>query len=210
MADTGQLEEDFLGHLWPPFTQLAGLKPTIMERAEGALVYDTEGNAYIDAFASLWTVNVGHGRKEIFDAIAAQAEKLAIYHIFQIGNVPSIQLAAKVAEHLPGDLDHIFLTLGGGESVETAVKMARQYWRNKGQGTKYMVMYRDRSYHGTTMTATSAQGLPMNRAEALGMRGAHAIGGMAAFIPSRRDAAVNETDTVHLTRAGEKGGRGTG
>ena len=90
MADTRQLEEDFLGHLWPPFTQLAGLKPTIMERAEGAVVYDTEGNAYIDAFASLWTVNVGHGRHEIFDAIAAQAEKLAIYHIFRIGNVPSI------------------------------------------------------------------------------------------------------------------------
>jgi len=70
MADSRPLADDFLGHLWPPFTQLAGLKPTIMERAEGALVYDTEGNAYIDAFASLWTVNVGHGRKEIFDAIA--------------------------------------------------------------------------------------------------------------------------------------------
>ncbi len=68
-----------------------------MERAEGAVVYDTEGNAYIDAFASLWTVNVGHGRKEIFDAIEAQAEKLAVYHIFQIGNEPTIKLAAKVA-----------------------------------------------------------------------------------------------------------------
>ena len=107
---------------------------------------------------------MGHGRREIFDAIAAQAEKLAIYHIFGIGNVPSIRLAAKVAGHLPGDLNHVFLTLGGGESVETAVKMARQYWRNKGQGTKFMVMFRDRSYHGTTMTATSAQGLPLNRA----------------------------------------------
>lgn len=163
--ETKQLEEDFLGHLWPPFTQVNGLKPTIMERAEGAVVYDTAGNAYIDAFASLWTVNVGHGRKEIFDAIQEQAEKLAIYHIFQIGNIPSVRLAAKVAEHLPGDLNHVFLTLGGGESVETAVKMARQYWRNKGKGTKYMVMFRDRSYHGTTMTSTSAQGLSMNRAK---------------------------------------------
>ena len=165
MTDQSRLEDDFLGHLWPPFTQLSGLKPTIMERAEGAIVYDTEGNAYIDAFASLWTVNVGHGRKEIFDAIQAQAEKLAIYHIFQIANEPSIRLAAKVASLMPGDLNHVFLTLGGGESVETAVKMARQYWRNKGQGTKFMVMFRDRSYHGTTMTATSAQGLPMNRAK---------------------------------------------
>ena len=161
--DAKDLEQDFLGHLWPPFTQLQGLAPVIMERAEGAIVYDTTGKAYIDAFASLWTVNVGHGRQEIFDAIKAQMEKLAIYHIFQIANVPSIQLAAKVAEHLPGDIGHIFLTLGGGESVETAVKMARQYHRNRGNGTKYMVIFRDRSYHGTTMTSTSAQGLSVNR-----------------------------------------------
>lgn len=158
-----RLEDEFLGHLWPPFTQLQGLKPIIMERAEGAVVYDTEGNEYIDAFASLWTVNVGHGRSEIFDAIRAQMEKLAIYHIFQIANEPSIRLAAKVAGLTPGDLDHVFLTLGGGESVETAVKMARQYHRNRGNGTKYMVLFRDRSYHGTTMTSTSAQGLPVNR-----------------------------------------------
>jgi 4-aminobutyrate--pyruvate transaminase len=165
--DPGQsdLSGDFLGHLWPPFTQLQGLKPIIMERAEGAVVYDTEGNEYIDAFASLWTVNVGHGRTEIYDAIKAQMEKLAIYHIFQIANEPSIKLAAKVAALMPGDLDHVFLTLGGGESVETAVKMARQYHRNRGNGTKYMVLFRDRSYHGTTMTSTSAQGLSVNRAK---------------------------------------------
>lgn len=159
------LEKDFLGHLWPPFTQMQGLSPIIMDHAEGAVVYDSTGKAYIDAFASLWTVNVGHGRQEIFDAINEQMKKLAIYHIFQIANEPAIKLAAKVAEHMPGDLNHVFLTLGGGESVETAVKMARQYWRNKGKGTKYMVMFRDRSYHGTTMTSTSAQGLSVNRAK---------------------------------------------
>ncbi len=64
---------------------------------------------------------------------------------------------------MPGDLNHVFFTLGGGESVETAVKMARQYHRNRGNGTKYMVLFRDRSYHGTTMTSTSAQGLSVNR-----------------------------------------------
>jgi 4-aminobutyrate--pyruvate transaminase len=160
---SAQLAEDFLGHLWPPFTQLQGLKPIIMERAEGAVVYDTEGNEYIDAFASLWTVNVGHGRTEIFDAIKAQMEKLAIYHIFQIANEPTIRLAAKVASLMPGDLNHVFFTLGGGEAVETAVKMARQYHRNRGNGTKYMVLFRDRAYHGTTMTSTSAQGLSVNR-----------------------------------------------
>ena len=162
----GGVKDEFLEqHLWPPFTQMQGLKPVVMERAEGALVWDSDGNEYIDAFASLWTVNVGHGRQEIYDAINAQMQKLAIYHIFQIANEPALKLAAKVAEHMPGDLNHVFLTLGGGESVETAVKMARQYWRNKGKGTKYMVMFRDRSYHGTTMTSVSAQGLTVNRAK---------------------------------------------
>ena len=163
VSGSAELAENFLGHLWPPFTQLQGLEPVIMDHAEGAVVYDTEGNEYIDAFASLWTVNVGHGRSEIFDAIKAQMEKLAIYHIFQIANEPTIKLAAKIASLMPGDLNHVFFTLGGGESVETAVKMARQYHRNRGNGTKYMVLFRDRSYHGTTMTSTSAQGLSVNR-----------------------------------------------
>jgi adenosylmethionine-8-amino-7-oxononanoate aminotransferase len=157
------LERDFLDHLWPPFTQMQGLAPIVMESAEGAVVRDVRGNEYIDAFASLWTVNVGHGRTEIFDAIQRQAADVACYHMFGIANPPSVKLAAKVAGHLPGDLDHVFLCLGGGEAVETALKMARQYWRNKGQGTKYMVFYRDRSYHGTTFGATSIQGLGLNR-----------------------------------------------
>ena len=132
--------------------------PSSWTTPRARVVWDSDGNEYIDAFASLWTVNVGHGRQEIYDAINEQAKKLAIYHIFQIANEPAIKLAAKVAEHMPGDLNHVFLTLGGGESVETAVKMARQYWRNKGKGTKYMVMFRDRSYHGTTMTSDERPG----------------------------------------------------
>ena len=112
-APAGGVEEEFQ-HLWPPFTQMQGLNPVIMDHAEGAVVWDREGNEYIDAFASLWTVNVGHGRTEIYDAINEQAKKLAIYHIFQIANEPAMKLAAKVAEHMPGDLNHVFLTLGGG------------------------------------------------------------------------------------------------
>jgi adenosylmethionine-8-amino-7-oxononanoate aminotransferase len=101
-------------HLWPPFTQMKGLKPVIMERAEGALVWDSDGNEYIDAFASLWTVNVGHGRAEIHDAIKAQMERLSIYHIFQIANEPAVKLANKVAQLAPGDLDHVFLRSEAG------------------------------------------------------------------------------------------------
>jgi adenosylmethionine-8-amino-7-oxononanoate aminotransferase len=157
------LQQEMLDHLWLPFTQAKGLEPIIMQRAEGALVYDTRGQEYIDAFASLWTVNVGHGRQEIIDAIDAQAKEMACYHIFGIANPPSIRLAAKVAEHLPGDLNHVYLTLGGGDSVDTALKIARQYWRNLGKAGKYMVFFRDRSYHGTTFGATSAQGLSGNR-----------------------------------------------
>ena len=121
----GALQQDFLGRLWPPFTQMQGLTPVIMERAEGALVYDSDGNEYIDVFAGLWTVDVGHFRREIYDASNAQMQKLAISNSFQIANEPPIKLAAKVAQQMPGDLNHVFLTLGGGESVQTAVKMAR-------------------------------------------------------------------------------------
>ena len=163
LTDAQLLERQMLAHLWPPFTQMQGLKPVVIERAEGAVVYDINGKAYIDAFASLWTVNVGHGRREIIDAIVAQAEEVACYHMFGIANPPAVKLAAKIAARLPGDLDHVFLTLGGGEAVETALKIARQYWRNKGKGGKYMVMFRDRAYHGTTWGVTSAQGLPLNR-----------------------------------------------
>ena len=162
-AEIEGLERDFVGHLWLPFTQMQGLTPVIVASADGAVVRDVHGKEYIDAFASLWTVNVGHGRREIFDAIMAQAEEVAIFHMFGVANVPSIRLAAKVAERLPGDLDHVFLCLGGGEAVETALKVARQYWRNKGQGAKFMVFYRDRAYHGTTFGAASAQGLGLNR-----------------------------------------------
>ena len=162
-ADAAELERAFLDHLWPPFTQMQGLVPIVVDSAEGAVLRDVHGNEYIDAFASLWTVNVGHGRQEIVDAIAEQAKELACYHLFGVANRPSIRLAAKVAELLPGDLDHVFLCLGGGEAVETALKIARQYWRNLGAGSKYMVLYRDRSYHCTTFGVTSAQGLSVNR-----------------------------------------------
>ena len=161
--ETTALERDFLDHLWPPFTQMQGLVPIVIESAEGAIIRDVHGNEYLDAFSSLWSVNVGHGRREIVDAIVAQAAEIACYHVFGVGNVPSIRLAAKVAGLLPGDLDHVFLCRGGGEAVETALKMARQYWRNRGVGSKYMVLYRDRSYHGTTLGAASAQGLSVNR-----------------------------------------------
>ncbi len=163
-AEAELLEQQMRDHLWPPFTQMQGVKPIVIERGQGAVVWDVHGNEYVDAFASLWTVNVGHGRREIFDAIAAQSQELACYHMFAgAANKPSIRLAAKIAEKLPGDLDHVFLTLGGGEAVETALKMARQYWRNQGKGSKYMCIYRDRSYHGTTFGVTSIQGLSVNR-----------------------------------------------
>ena len=93
-AELAALEGDFVEHLWPPFTQMQGLAPVIMESAEGCVVRDAHGNEYLDAFASLWTVNVGHGRAEIHDAIRAQADDVACYHMFGIANPPSIKLAA--------------------------------------------------------------------------------------------------------------------
>ena len=164
LKDVAALERQMVEHLWPPFTQMQGVCPLVIARGEGAVVWDVHGNEYIDAFASMWTVNVGHGRQEIIDAIVEQAKDIAFYHQFGgVANVPSIRLAARTAEKLPGDLNHVFLVLGGGEAVDTALKIARQYWRNRGKGSRYMVLYRDRAYHGTTLGATSIQGLPANR-----------------------------------------------
>jgi len=150
-------------HLWHPFTQMEGYNPKIITSAQGCMIRDIDGKEYLDGFASLWTVNIGHGRKEVMDAVVAQMQEISYFSLFQVSNLPAIKLAAMLAEMLPGDLNRIFLTLGGSESVDTALKIARQYWRNRGQGEKFKIISRRRAYHGTGGGGTAAQGLTANR-----------------------------------------------
>jgi adenosylmethionine-8-amino-7-oxononanoate aminotransferase len=129
-----------------------------------AVVWDDRGNEYIDGMASLWYMNIGHGREEMAEAIAQQAKKLAAYHTFDpYTNEPSEQAAAKIADLSPFDGARVFFGTSGSEAVDTAMKIARISQREAGNPHKQMVVSRERGYHGTNYGGTSLQGIAPNR-----------------------------------------------
>ncbi|HAX23722.1 MAG TPA: aspartate aminotransferase family protein, partial [Chloroflexi bacterium] len=119
------------------------------------------GKQYIDGFAGLWNVNVGHGRKELAEAGRAQLEQLAFQPtFFGLATPPVIELAAKLARMLPGTINHFNFTSGGAESNESAIKIARYYWSIQGKGDKVKILSRMNAYHGIAMGTLSATGIP--------------------------------------------------
>jgi adenosylmethionine-8-amino-7-oxononanoate aminotransferase len=144
-------------------------KPTRSEfvslvRGEGSLVFDSHGKQYIDAMASLWYCAVGHGRRQIADAIKAQAETLAAYSTFDpFTNPPAESLALKLSHLSPLPDSRIFFTSSGSESVDTAMKIARLTHVRQGDAERTVIISRERGYHGTNYGGTSAQGIPPNR-----------------------------------------------
>jgi len=139
----------------------AGTVPQLIFRSgRGATLTDVEGREYIDAMASLWNVNVGYGRHELADVAAEQMRSLAFSSAYGgFGTPPAIRLAAKLAELAPGDLEVTFFASGGAEANDTAYKVARLYWKLRGQPAKVNIVSRLRDYHGLTYGATSATGL---------------------------------------------------
>ncbi len=150
-------------HLWMHFTRMSAYDdhpvPTI-ERGEGAYIWDTNGKRYLDALSGLFVVQAGHGRAELADAAAAQARKLAYFPIWSYAHPTAIELADRLAELAPGDINKVFFSSGGGESVETAWKVAKQYFKLIGKPGKYKVISRAIAYHGTTAGALSITGVP--------------------------------------------------
>lgn len=130
----------------------------ILVEGNGVIVKDIDGNEYIDALAGLWLVNVGHGRQEIGDAMARQAGTLAYASSTQATTIPAIQLATRLAEITPGDQTTAFFCSGGSESVESAIKIARQYHYHNNQPKRQKVIGRRGSYHGGTYAAMSVSG----------------------------------------------------
>ncbi|NBU38230.1 MAG: aspartate aminotransferase family protein [Actinobacteria bacterium] len=164
MADS--LDHQARRYLWGHFTRLAGVQRDgmpIIERGEGAYVYDTDGKKYLDGLSGLFTVNIGHGRRELADAAAAQTEKLSYFPLWSFGTPPAIELAARLADLAPGDLNRVFFTTGGGEAVESAWKLAMQYFAAIGQPQRRKVISRDYAYHGTSLGALSITGIPAIR-----------------------------------------------
>ncbi len=149
-------------HLWGHFSKLTPEDAggvTVIERGDGCYVWDANGNRYLDGLAGLFTVQVGHGRHDLAQAAATQAEKLAYFPVWTYAHPTAVELATRLAALAPGDLNRAFFTTGGGEAVETAWKLAKQYFHMKGQPGRYKVISRDLAYHGTTMGALAITGL---------------------------------------------------
>ncbi|NDI18845.1 MAG: aminotransferase class III-fold pyridoxal phosphate-dependent enzyme, partial [Actinobacteria bacterium] len=153
-------------HLWGHFTNLSLMQRIglpVIERGEGAYVYDAQGKKYLDGLSGLFTVNVGHGRAELGQAAARQAEQLGYFPLWSFGHEPAITLAQRLAALAPGDLNRVFFTSGGGEAVESAWKIAVQYFAKIGQPERRKVISRNFAYHGTTLGALSISGIPAMR-----------------------------------------------
>src|ERR1044072_1278890 len=150
-------------HLWMHFTRHstydAHAVPTIV-RGDGVHIWDANGNKYIDGLAGLFVVQAGHGRTELAEAAAKQAAELAFFPLWSYAHPGAIDLAERVADYAPGDLNRVFFTTGGGEAVETAWKLAKQYFKMTGKPTKHRVISRAIAYHGTPQGALSITGLP--------------------------------------------------
>ncbi|HET9541707.1 MAG TPA: aminotransferase class III-fold pyridoxal phosphate-dependent enzyme, partial [Acidimicrobiales bacterium] len=134
-------------------------------RGDGALVWDADGNEYVDGMASLWFANVGYGRAEVADAVAAQVRTLHAYHCFDpFTNGPADALAERLAALAPVDDPRIFLVSSGSEAVDSAMKLAKAAHIRAGRPERTLIVSRSAGYHGVTYGGTSAQGIPDNRA----------------------------------------------
>ncbi|MEO8366485.1 MAG: aminotransferase class III-fold pyridoxal phosphate-dependent enzyme, partial [Pseudoxanthomonas sp.] len=153
--DASTLQQLDAAHHLHPFNDNAALalKGTrILTRGEGAYVWDAHGNKLLDAFAGLWCVNIGYGRKELGEVASKQMTKLAYYNsFFQCTTEPTIQLAVKLAEITPADLNHAFFTNSGSEANDTILRLVRHFWAVQGQPQKNIFIGRHNGYHGTTM-----------------------------------------------------------
>lgn len=130
-------------------------------RGEGVFVWDAEGRRYLDGSSSLWYANVGHGRTEITDAIAAQLAELESFHTFgDFANRPARELAERLSALAPQQRSKVFLTSGGGDSIETATKLARLWHRLRGEPERQHLISRTGGYHGTHGIGTSILGMP--------------------------------------------------
>ncbi len=159
-----RLAENARDHLWMHFTRHStyeeGGHVPVITRGEGAYIWDDQGNKYLDGLAGLFTVQVGHGRTELAEVMAKQASELAFFPLWSYAHPPAIELADRLAELAPGDLNRVFFTSGGGEAVESAWKLAKQFFKLTGKPMKHKVISRNVAYHGTPQGALSITGIP--------------------------------------------------
>jgi len=150
-------------HLWLHFTRMSsyqGNDVPVIVRGSGQYVYDTRGRRYLDGLSGLFVSQIGHGRAEVAEAGARQAAELAYFPLWSYAHPRAIELAERLAALAPGDLNRVFFTTIGSEAVESAWKMAKQYFKTIGQPGRFKVLSREIAYHGTSMGALAVTGLP--------------------------------------------------
>jgi adenosylmethionine-8-amino-7-oxononanoate aminotransferase len=151
-------------HLWHPFTQMLGFReeaPLIISRGEGIYLYDLKGNRYLDGVSSLWANLHGHRCRELDRALIAQLSQVAHSTLLGIAHPPAILLARRLAEITPPGLNKVFFSDNGSTAVEVALKVAFQFWRNRGRGQKQRFLKLSGAYHGDTLGAVSVGGIPL-------------------------------------------------
>jgi len=164
---SSDLQELAKRHLWMHFTRMgvyANSDVPVIVRGDGCYVYDEHGKRYLDGLSALYCVNIGHGRAELGQAAARQAQELGFYTNWSYAHPRSIELAARIAALAPGNLNRVFFTSGGSEAVESAWKLAKAYHATQGEPTRHKLISRQLAYHGTSMGALTATGVPALRA----------------------------------------------
>lgn len=154
-----------MSSFWHPFANMARVagNEVVIERGDGCYVFDNSGKRYLDGTASLWYSNIGYGRNEIADAVAAQIRKLNTFHTFgDFSSGPVEELAERIAAIAPVPGSKIFFTSGGSDSVDTAAKLARRYFSEIGEPQRTVFISRVWAYHGMHAYGTSLGGLPLN------------------------------------------------
>jgi adenosylmethionine-8-amino-7-oxononanoate aminotransferase len=162
-AEIAALQQKAKRHLWLHFTRMSSFADQdvpVIVRGEGNYVYDQYGKRYLDGLAGLFVSQIGHGRTEVAEAGARQAAELAYFPLWSYAHPQAIELAERLAGMAPGDLNRVFFTTSGSEAVETAWKLAKQYFKVIGQPARYKVLSRAIAYHGTSLGALAITGLP--------------------------------------------------
>ncbi len=162
---TARQDPAWLNAYWMPYTGNRDFKanPRIITGAQGNYYFDANGKKILDGLSGLWCCGLGHGRKEIADAVARQMTTLDYSPAFQFGHPMAFELANRIKEVTPKGLDHVFFTRSGSEAADTALKMARAYWRAKGQAGKTLLIGREKGYHGVNFGGISVGGIAANR-----------------------------------------------
>jgi len=165
MTAVTPLHNQDLSHHWMPFTANRAFRqdPRILARAEGIHYWNDRGEQLVDGLSGLFCTPAGHGRREITEAVSAQLGRLDFAPPFQFGTPGGFHLAREIAGLTPDGLDHVFFTGSGSEAVETAIKIALQYHRRRGEGQRMRVIGREKAYHGVNFAGWSVGGMVRNR-----------------------------------------------